>query len=92
MRTIKKVPIEPLFVELIPEEDKMKQGVLYISKEHSVAIHLCLCGCGNQSVTPLSEKGWGLTEKNGKVSLAPSILNQPCKAHYILTNNVANFV
>jgi hypothetical protein len=103
MRTIKKVPIEPIFVEFMPED--MEQGKMYISKKFCLAIHLCLCGCGKQSVTPLDKivtetteivtnmplGGWILTERRGKVSLTPSILS-PCKAHYIITNNVANFV
>jgi hypothetical protein len=105
MKTIKKETITTKFVELMPEE--MEPNVLYISKRFCIAKHLCLCGCGNQSVTTLDELiteadkavtempkgyGWVLTEKRGKVSLTPSILNLPCKAHYIITNNVANFV
>ena len=38
--------------------------------------------------------GWDYTEKDGKVSLSPSIgnYNFPCQYHYIITNNVANVV
>jgi len=107
MKTIKKVEIKPVFVEWMPEPENMEQGILYISKR-CLAIHLCLCGCGEQVVTPLdeivteSEKivtemppgGWILTEKRNKISMTPSIGNYefPCKSHYIITNNVANFV
>lgn len=91
MKTLKKVEIEPVFVEgFIPEQ--LEQGKLYISGEFKTAIHLCLCGCGNQSVTPTGRNGWVLTEKDGKITLSPSILNHPCEAHYIIRNNVANFV
>lgn len=92
MKTIKKVPIEPVYVELIPGE--LKPGKLYISKKYNIAIHLCLCGCGEQVVTPLGDTGWSLSEKGDKVSLSPSIgnYNFPCKSHYIITNNIANFV
>jgi hypothetical protein len=108
MKTIKKVQIEPVYVEWMPEKEEMKQGVLYISKKGCLAIHLCLCGCGEEVVTPLDEivtetekivsemppGDWILTEKRDKISLTPSIGNYklPCKSHYIITNNVANFV
>ncbi len=93
MKTIKKVSVDPVFVDVIPDE--LQQGKIYISKEHECAIHLCLCGCGEETVTPLDEKnGWVLTERNDKISLSPSIGNYQfaCKSHYIITNNVANFV
>lgn len=92
MQTLKKVPIEPVFVEFIPDE--LEFGKLYISKEYKSAIHLCLCGCGNQVVTPLHRSGWELTEfTDNKITLSPSIGNyQTCGSHYIIVKNVANFV
>lgn len=100
MKTLKKVEIEPVYVHYMPHAIEMEQGKLYISKEFEIAIHLCLCGCGEQTVTPIykeiaGEKGWELIEHdNGKISLTPSIGNFqfPCKSHYIITKNVANFV
>ena len=92
MKTIKQVPITPKLVHYIP--NPMEQGILYISKEYGVANHLCLCGCGEQTVTPIGGEGWKLIENGDKVSLTPSISNyqMPCKSHYIITNNIANFV
>ncbi|MFC6998059.1 DUF6527 family protein [Rufibacter roseus] len=92
MKTIKQVAIEPVFVEYVPES--MEEGKLYISKEFGTALHKCLCGCGNETVTPLGKGGWQLTEKGSNVSLHPSIGNYgfPCQSHYIITNNKANFV
>lgn len=94
MKTIKKVDIEPVYVDEIPENDKLKQDVLYISKKYGTIVHLCLCGCKNLSVTPINSTGWVLKEENDKVTLTPSILNNNCpnKYHYIITNNVANIV
>ena len=108
MKTIKKALINHMFVEHMPEPENMQQGMLYISKKHNTAIHLCLCGCGEQTVTPLDQivtenekivaeahkSGWILTEKGGRISLTPSIGNYsfPCKSHYIITNDTANFV
>lgn len=84
----------PVFVENIPEEKE--EGKLYISKKHAVAIHLCACGCGIQSVTSLIDlglwtDGWKMTENEGKITLRPSIGNfdgeNPYHAHYYITNN-----
>lgn len=98
MKTIKQVEITPIFVQFIPEE--LEEGKLYISREYKVAVHNCLCGCKSKTVTPLNEGGWTLIERSKKlgdndvISLTPSIANYqiPCKSHYIITNNKANFV
>lgn len=93
MKTIRKVEIIPVYCEFIPTE--MKQGVIYISEKYDIANHLCLCGCGIQAPTPIDlEDGWKIIKKDNKVSLTPSILNPICpnKSHYIITNNIANFV
>lgn len=93
MKTLKKVEIIPVYCEYIPE--KLEQNTIYISESHKCAIHLCLCGCGGRTVTPLYLNQWTLIkESNGKVSLTPSIANScfDCKSHYIITKNIANFV
>lgn len=41
---------------------KLEHGVLYYSQKYNTAIHLCACGCGNQTVTPISKHQWGETE------------------------------
>jgi len=93
MKTIKKINIVPKFVKYIPE--KLEEEILYISEEYEIAVHLCLCGCKNKTVTPLGGgKNWDLIkEKDNKVSLIGSIgnYNFPCKSHYIITKNIANF-
>jgi len=92
MKTIKKVTVKAEFVETVPKE--LKQGVIYISEKYNTSVHACLCGCLCEVVLPLGDKGWNCTLKNGKVSFTPSVGNyqQPCKSHYIITNDVANFV
>lgn len=94
MKTIKQVEIVPIYLELIPENELLQEGNIYISKKYGCAVHLCLCGCKNLTVTPLGTDDWQLSEKDGKISLTPSIGNFqfPCKSHYIITNNKANFV
>lgn len=93
MKTLKKVEIEPVFVEFVP--DVLEENKLYISEEYKCAIHLCLCGCGEKTITPLGGgRNWDLVkEPNGTVSLIGSVgnYNFPCNSHYIITKNVANF-
>ena len=93
MKTLKKVRIEPVFVEFMPE--KLEENKLYISEKYGACLHKCLCGCGSETSTPIGGSGWKLTKHdNGKVSLSPSIskFQAECKSHYIITKNVANFV
>lgn len=93
MKTIKKVEIEPVFVEFVPKI--IEENKLYISEEYNSAVHNCLCGCGLLTVTPLGGgKNWDLVKhSDGKVSLIGSVgnYNFPCKSHYIITRNIANF-
>ena len=83
--------IKPEFVDEIPKEKE--HGVLYISHEYGVAIHLCACGCGGQAVTPIDQKsgGWSLVDDSGKTTLSPSIGNwtgeKSYHAHYFIRNN-----
>lgn len=95
MKTLKQVEIEPVFVEQMP--DLYQQGKVYISEKFEVSKHLCLCGCENMTVMPLDDgsKWWKLVkENNGTVSFIGSVgnYNFPCKSHYIITKNKANFV
>lgn len=93
MKTIMKVEIEPVFVEFIPKE--LEERKVYISEEYEVSVHNCLCGCGNKTVLPFGKDGWKLIkESNGEISFTPSVGNFqfPCKSHYIITKNIANFV
>jgi len=96
MKTIKKVDIIPVFVEFIP--DIKKENHIYISEKYSVAVHHCLCGCLQRTVMPISDTDnnkWKLIkEKDGTVSFIGSVgnYNFPCKSHYVITKNVANFI
>ena len=74
------------FVEFIP--DDLEEDTLYISLEFETALHKCLCGCGNQVVTPFSPTDWRLLF-DGSVSLEPSIGNWSfdCRSHYWITRN-----
>jgi len=83
--------IQYKFVEFIP--DVIEEGVLYISVEYCTAIHKCICGCGNEVVTPLSPTDWELSFDGKTVSLSPSIGNWSfeCKSHYWIRKNLIYF-
>ena len=69
-------------VEFMPETKL--PGVLYVSERFNLAIHLCACGCDNETVTPLHGDGWTLTDGP---TLRPSIGNtRMCGAHYFVTD------
>lgn len=75
------------FVEFMPEA--LEEGILYVSIPYSTAIHKCVCGCGNEVVTPLSPTDWELTFDGKSVSLYPSIgnWNFKCRSHYWIVKN-----
>jgi hypothetical protein len=77
----------PEFVQYMPE--RLVEGVLYISRQFEVAIHLCACGCGEKTVTPFGGWGWKLTVHEDDVTLNPSIGNYQfaCRSHYWIENN-----
>ena len=73
----------------MPEASQMADGVLYLSREFELAIHLCACGCRGQTVTPLSGSiAWTMKEGPNGITLRPSIGNQqwPCRSHYWITD------
>lgn len=96
MKTIKKVTVEPVFVdEYLPERKDMEQGKIYINKTLKGTSHLCLCGCGVECYLNIKEiDGWNLIEEGENIiSITPSILQLfNCGSHYIITKNIANFV
>ena len=77
-------------VKLMPKD--IESDTLYVSKEYGTSRHLCPCGCANEIVIPFNEIGnynWNLKEKDGKITLHPSIGNHylACKSHYYIVDN-----
>ena len=81
--------IVPRYVNEMPNE--LESGILYICHGYFIAIHLCACGCGIKTVTPLKPNEWTLTKEWEGVTLRPSIGNftgeNPYHAHYYITKN-----
>ena len=77
--------IELQRVHYMPKE--MRPGVLYVSDEFGIAVHLCACGCESKIRTPLGPTEWTLEETDYGPTLRPSIGNWqlPCQSHYLIT-------
>jgi hypothetical protein len=75
------------FVQYIPEQ--VEDGIIYISMKYRVAVHKCVCGCGNNVVTPFSPTDWELRFYGDSISLSPSIgnWNFDCQSHYWIVKN-----
>lgn len=69
-------------VKFMPKE--LQPGVLYVSEEFGIAIHLCACGCGSQVRTALGATEYSVSETPEGPSLFPSVGNwqRPCQSHY----------
>lgn len=80
------------FVHYMPKE--LNQGVLYVSMEYSLVMHLCACGCGEKVATPLSPEDWKLYYDGEAISLSPSIGNWDfsCMSHYWIRRNKTIFI
>lgn len=71
-------------VHYMPKD--LEPGVLYVSEEFGIAIHLCACGCGSKIRTPLGQTEWSFKDTPEGPTLSPSIGNwqQDCKSHYLI--------
>ena len=80
------------FVHYMPKE--LNQGVLYVSMEYSLVMHLCACGCGEKVATPLSPEDWKLYYDGEAITLSPSVGNWdfPCLSHYWIRRNKTIFI
>ncbi len=85
MRHDKTVKFE--FVDSVPAQ--LKDDTVYVSIRYATVVHRCLCGCGNEVVTPLSPTDWALTFDGESISLDPSIgsWSLPCQSHYWIKRN-----
>lgn len=81
-------------VDTMPERSSFAPGVLYVSRKYELAIHLCACGCGNETVTPLDEGQWTiLYNPDDTVTVRPSIgQRMPCRSHYYITGSTIEWL
>jgi hypothetical protein len=87
----RRTTIEHRFVESAPEQ--LEDGILYVSIKYKTALQRCLCGCGNEVVTPIRPTDWTLSFDGNSVSLDPSIGNWglPCRSHYWIEKNMVRW-
>lgn len=85
------VRLDHTFVDSLPE--RLDEKTLYICIPYATVAHRCLCGCGNEVVTPLGRADWNLTYDGETVSLSPSIgsWSLPCRSHYVVTRSRARW-
>jgi len=72
-------------VHYMPKD--LKPGILYVSEEFDIAIHLCACGCGSKVKTPLGVTEWSVEDTKTGPTLRPSVgsWQQACQSHYLIT-------
>lgn len=75
------------FVDYIPDE--LDANTIYISFLFSTAVHKCVCGCGNEVVTPITPNDWSVKYNGESVTLDPSVGNWSfqCQSHYWIIEN-----
>ena len=81
---MKQTEYKTLFVERMTSD--IKEGTLYVLPHFEVAIHNCMCGCGEKVVTPLGDGQWSWSYDGNNATLSPSVGNfqYDCKSHYFL--------
>lgn len=86
MKTLRKIPIDLIEVEFIPEKNDMVLGKLYYSDKYKTASHLCPCGCGEEFSIPIKGGEWRIVDTN-RLTIEPSLAHRiNCKAHYVIQN------
>jgi hypothetical protein len=107
MKTKRKVPVTFRLVETIPAimEDNViyvsskyrmaNHKCLGCYKHESVTAITVLVIDGkviNDNDDTRWDDGWNIIIENDKISVTPSILNNLCGCHYVITNGVANIL
>ena len=84
--------LRPIFVEVLPEFDVIKDGELWISPKHRTINLRCPCGCGELTVLSLHPSRWHICFDGKSVSLdgptGGSVwANSGCGSHYVIRDN-----
>ena len=82
----------PIFVEVLPEFEAIKDGELWISHKHRTVNLRCPCGCGDLTVLSLHPSRWHVHFDGKSVSLdgptGGSVwAYSGCGSHYFIRNN-----
>ena len=93
LRRLPAVKFHPIFVEVMPPFDLIKDGELWISHKHRTVNLRCPCGCGELTVLSLHPSRWHVHFDGKSVSLdgltGGSVwANSGCGSHYLIRSNV----
>ena len=86
------VHVRPIFVEVLPPFEAIKDGELWISHKHRTVNLRCPCGCGELTVLSLHPSRWHVYFDGKSVWLegptGGSIwTSSACGSHYLIRNN-----
>ena len=92
LRELPAVKLHPIFVEVLPEFDAIKDGQLWISHKHRTVNLRCPCGCGELTVLSLHPSRWHVYFDGKSVSLKGPTrgsvwTTSACGSHYFIRNN-----
>ena len=82
----------PIFIEVLPEFDAIKDGELWISHKHRTINLRCPCGCGELTVLTLHPSRWHVYFDGKSVSLDGPTGGSVwavsgCGSHYVIRKN-----
>ena len=86
------VKLQPIFVEVMPPFDSIKDGELWISHKHRAVNLRCPCGCGELTVLSILPSRWHVCFDGKSVSLTGPTggsvwTSSDCGSHYSIQNN-----
>ena len=84
--------LRPIFVDVLPKFDTIKDGEIWISHKHRTVNLRCPCGCGDLTVLTLHPSRWHVHFDGKSVSLdgptGGSVwANSGCGSHYLIQDN-----
>ena len=93
LRELPAVNLRPIFVEVMPPFDAIKDGEIWISHKHRTVNLRCPCGCGELTVLSLHPSRWHVCFDGKSVSLKGPTggsvwASSGCGSHYLIRNNV----
>lgn len=85
--------LRPIFVDLLPETDRIKAGELWISHKYRTVNLRCPCGCDDLTVLSLHPTRWHVYFDGKSVSLCGPTGGSVwaisgCGSHYFIRKNV----
>lgn len=84
--------LRPVFVEVLPEQDSVGEGELWISHKHRTVNLRCPCGCGHLTMLTIHPSRWHVRFDGQGISLdgptGGSVWTTArCNSHYCIRNN-----